>query len=306
MFTDRQQMPHGKYGRDKCMACHRLLGLGYDVSGRLLNLHRSTVAWLVKNRVKTTRFEGFDSSWKNIRATKSADSRLSNPVVIEEAACRVAKKAFEEYWMAHLREDRAYWTKYDTEVRRRFRHMESRDKALKLKGKKRLRADPERLAEYIERERVNRYRRKGVPEDLIPAKGEWNSLTPEEKECIHRTRRRRDRVREKVREVWYGLVGDRGANIRVGCSVKEFRDWIASQMLPSWDEGNYGSLWNFDHIRPCSSFDIFDPEECRKLNHYTNIRPCCFMENSLKSGSDPEERLLMEWDPTIGAWVRMG
>jgi hypothetical protein len=69
----------------------------------------------------------------------------------------------------------------------------------------------------------------------------------------------------------------------IGCSVPEARDHLESQFEPwmSWD--NYGSgkgKWCIDHIIRVSSIDIFDEDEVKRIFHYTNMRPLCFVKNS--------------------------
>ena len=75
----------------------------------------------------------------------------------------------------------------------------------------------------------------------------------------------------------------------LGCTVPEFKDWIASQFSEgmSWD--NYGlTTWHIDHVRPCASFDLTDPEQQRKCFHYTNQQPLWAEDNMRKSD---------KWDP---------
>lgn len=59
---------------------------------------------------------------------------------------------------------------------------------------------------------------------------------------------------------------------------------IEKQFLPgmSWD--NYGyETWHVDHIRPCASFDLTDPEQQRQCFHYTNLQPLWAADNLSKS-----------------------
>ena len=69
----------------------------------------------------------------------------------------------------------------------------------------------------------------------------------------------------------------------LGCSIPEFKEWIASQFEDgmSWD--NYGLHgWHIDHIRPCASFDLTDPEQQKQCFHYTNQQPLWAKDNMAK------------------------
>lgn len=60
----------------------------------------------------------------------------------------------------------------------------------------------------------------------------------------------------------------------VGCSMNNFRKYIESKFTQgmTWENrGNNG--WHLDHIRPCSSFDLSDPEQQKICFHYTNLQP---------------------------------
>ena len=70
----------------------------------------------------------------------------------------------------------------------------------------------------------------------------------------------------------------------LGCSIKFLKHHLESQFKDgmSWENrGNRG--WHIDHIRPCSSFDLVDPEEQKKCFHYTNLQPLWWWENLQKS-----------------------
>jgi len=49
----------------------------------------------------------------------------------------------------------------------------------------------------------------------------------------------------------------------------------------SWD--NYG-FWHVDHIKPLAFFDLTNPEELKKVCHYTNLQPL-WAEENLKKGT---------------------
>jgi protein-arginine kinase activator protein McsA len=49
----------------------------------------------------------------------------------------------------------------------------------------------------------------------------------------------------------------------------------------SWD--NYGVHgWHIDHIRPCNSFDLSDPQQLKECFHYTNLQPLWAKDNIRK------------------------
>lgn len=70
----------------------------------------------------------------------------------------------------------------------------------------------------------------------------------------------------------------------VGCSIDELKIHLENQFKNgmSWDNyGYYG--WHIDHIKPCASFDLTNPEEQRKCFHYTNLQPLWANDNFKKS-----------------------
>jgi hypothetical protein len=75
----------------------------------------------------------------------------------------------------------------------------------------------------------------------------------------------------------------------LGCTVPELKVHLEQQFQEgmSWD--NYTKNgWHVDHIRPCASFDLSDPEQQRQCFHYTNLRPLWARDNLVK-GSKWEE-----------------
>lgn len=52
----------------------------------------------------------------------------------------------------------------------------------------------------------------------------------------------------------------------------------------TWE--NHGSgkdKWNIDHIQPCASFNLANPEEQKRCFHYSNQQPLWQRDNLLKS-----------------------
>jgi len=55
--------------------------------------------------------------------------------------------------------------------------------------------------------------------------------------------------------------------------------------MPGQSFENYGTAWHVDHIRPCASFDLSDPEQQRQCFHFTNLQPLWDEINLEKSDS---------------------
>ena len=70
----------------------------------------------------------------------------------------------------------------------------------------------------------------------------------------------------------------------VGCSPKELVAYLEEQFLEGMDWTNHGVHgWHIDHIQPCASFDLTDPEQQRQCFHYTNLQPLWAEDNLRKS-----------------------
>jgi Prasinovirus endonuclease VII len=93
-------------------------------------------------------------------------------------------------------------------------------------------------------------------------------------------------LRERVREVLNGKSkSDRTLNL-LGCSVEHLIRHLEAHFATgmSWD--NYGKFgWHMDHIKPCASFNLTDPEQQRKCFHYSNIQPLWWWDNLSKGDS---------------------
>lgn len=68
----------------------------------------------------------------------------------------------------------------------------------------------------------------------------------------------------------------------LGCSIEEARQHIENQFEDWMTWENHG-LWEIDHIKPVSSFNLILPEEQKKCFHYTNLQPLIKQENRTKS-----------------------
>lgn len=65
--------------------------------------------------------------------------------------------------------------------------------------------------------------------------------------------------------------------------------YLEEQFQPGMSWENHGPVWEIDHIRPVSSFDLTDPEQQRMCFHWTNLQPLFTPDNRRKSDTyDPQ------------------
>lgn len=77
----------------------------------------------------------------------------------------------------------------------------------------------------------------------------------------------------------------------VGCSLDFLKAHLEKQFDSNMTWANYGSYWHIDHVRPCKSFNLLDPEEQKKCFHYTNLQPLECKENMRKGAKLIEKYL---------------
>jgi hypothetical protein len=66
----------------------------------------------------------------------------------------------------------------------------------------------------------------------------------------------------------------------IGCSVIECKKYIENLWLPGMNWSNHTVKgWHIDHIRPCNTFNLIDPEQQKQCFHYTNLRPLWSIDN---------------------------
>ena len=70
----------------------------------------------------------------------------------------------------------------------------------------------------------------------------------------------------------------------LGASISEVRAHLEAQfeLGMTWDNwSTYG--WHVDHIKPCASFDLTDPEQQKACFHYSNLQPLWAKDNLSKN-----------------------
>jgi hypothetical protein len=68
----------------------------------------------------------------------------------------------------------------------------------------------------------------------------------------------------------------------LGCDIQWLIAWLEIQFRPEMTWENYGPVWHIDHIQPCASFDLKDPQQQKLCFHWTNLQPLFATENRIK------------------------
>jgi len=66
-----------------------------------------------------------------------------------------------------------------------------------------------------------------------------------------------------------------------GCSLDYLKKYLEKQFVDGMTWENRGK-WHIDHIRPCCSFDLTDPEQQKQCFHYSNLQPLWARDNMIK------------------------
>ena len=83
----------------------------------------------------------------------------------------------------------------------------------------------------------------------------------------------------------YGYKSDSVINL-IGCSIEDLKKHLESQFKEGMLWENYGIYgWHIDHIIPCASFDLTDPEQQKKCFNYKNLQPLWAKDNIIKGSS---------------------
>jgi hypothetical protein len=59
----------------------------------------------------------------------------------------------------------------------------------------------------------------------------------------------------------------------LGCNLEQVRNHLQTQFKPEMNWENHGDIWEIDHIKPCSSFNLMDVEEQKECFNYKNLQP---------------------------------
>lgn len=92
-----------------------------------------------------------------------------------------------------------------------------------------------------------------------------------------------ERLRARLTNCLAGVSKSASTIKLLGCTREKLVAHIEAQFVLGMTWGNR-SEWHIDHIKPCASFDMLDPEQQRVCFHYTNLQPLWALDN-LKKGA---------------------
>ena len=113
------------------------------------------------------------------------------------------------------------------------------------------------------------------------------NLENSRKKQREQSRKRRSNVKNRIRlnlgtRLYLAVEKKHGNTMELtGCSKNDLYTHLESKFTDEMTWENYGK-WHIDHIKPCASFDLTDPEEQKKCFHWTNLQPLWAIDNMRK------------------------
>jgi len=90
-------------------------------------------------------------------------------------------------------------------------------------------------------------------------------------------------LRSRILDVLRGHSKSDTTISMLGCTIEELWIHLERKFTKGMTKENHGE-WHVDHIKPCASFDLTDPEQQAVCFHYTNLQPLWAIDN-LKKGA---------------------
>ena len=194
------------------------------------------------------------------------------------AKCRICDKINQRNRYLKNKEDRLKKSKeyklknkkHNSEIDRQ-RYLRQREKKLAYQKQQRL-----DKPEYMKKYRINN------KEKIRQTVNAWRQ---------HKTKtdlnfRLKQNIKTRIISVLNGTSKSKNTAELLGCSIEQFKMYLEAQFWKDEriDWITYGPKgWHLDHIRPCASFDLTDPDQQKACFHYTNLQPLWWDENIAKA-----------------------
>ena len=82
-----------------------------------------------------------------------------------------------------------------------------------------------------------------------------------------------ENTRSRILKAVKGIIKSENTRNLIGCDIETYKIYIESQFKPEMNWNNHGVIWEIDHIKPCASFNLLDPDQQKQCFHYTNTQP---------------------------------
>lgn len=223
----------GLFHREKCAACHAIVGMSGTMSGELVGWDKSLVSvFRKKNGLKT-----WTASQSGRFGNKSAEKELTKWMV----------DAFNGEWQGVVDN---YWTRCTQVVIARMCDPEMRGRSNQM------------VSYYLT---INESRKRAA----LNANNRHHSLKNNSDYKVKTKLRnhiarvcRRSKTGKTRRTIDY-----------LGCDINHARRHIQKQFKRGMEWDNHGIVWEIDHIVPMSHFDLQREDQRLIVNHFTNLRP---------------------------------
>lgn len=104
-------------------------------------------------------------------------------------------------------------------------------------------------------------------------------------------------LRRRVRLALEGNSKSAATQALLGCTVDELLKHLEAQFTEGMTHDNI----DVDHIVPCASFNLEDPQQQRRCFHFSNLQPLFPTDNQSKGAKTTERAANREWNGTM--WV---
>jgi len=181
---------------------------------------------------------------------------------------------------------KTYYQKNRKHIRKKATEYYQKNKEIiKLKSKKYYEENKEKIKKYREsiKDKKSKYMKK------------YRKIHKEEirisKKLYRQNRLKNDfnyalenKIRKRISKAIKNEYKNTSTKNLLGGDIKIIKNHLETQFTKGMSWENHGRFgWHIDHIKPCCSFDLSDPEEQKKCFHYTNLQPLWWQDNLRKA-----------------------
>jgi len=247
---------------------------------------------------------------KKVKDGHKSQCKACEKIYREENKEKVSER-MKKYYEENKEKVRERMKKYYEEnkenvIEQNKKYYEENKEMVSERAKKYYEENKENLNEWMKKyyeenkEEKKEYRKKYYEENKEEMKEYRKKYRKEHKEGINEYRRNRFktdkgfgilcRLRARLHKVLKGKNKSASTMKLVGCTIEELLNHLEKTKV----EGKDYSDAHVDHIRPCASFDLTDPEQQRECFHYTNLQWLPAKENMSKGAKWNHETISTE------------